>query len=148
MQTPKASSASSASPDLLFRAIVEQAPDAMIYADREGLIRIWNAAAEKVFGHTAAEAVGASLDIIIPERFRAAHWDGFNKAVASGVVRHQGRAMTTRSMRKDGSKLYLEVSFGLVRDAAGTVIGSLAIGREQGNSGQQPSAPASVPKGT
>lgn len=116
-------------PELL-RAMVEQASEALIYADRDGIIRLWNSGAQIIFGHTAAEALGQSLDIIIPERFRKAHWDGFNKALASGEAKYAGRVMTTRSVHKDGRKLYVEISFGLVRDASGAVVGSLAVGRD------------------
>jgi len=113
----------------LFQAIVAQAPDAMIYTDREGTIRIWNHAAEAVFGYAAAEVLGRNLDLIIPERFRAAHWAGFTKAVESGETKYEGRALTTRSAHKDGSRLYLDLSFGLIKDRAGVVTGVLAIGR-------------------
>lgn len=114
----------------LLRAMVEQASEALIYADRDGVIRLWNRGAETLFGHSAAEALGQSLDIIIPERFRKAHWDGFNKALATGHAKYAGRFMTTRSVHKDGRKLYVEMSFGLVRDATGAVVGSLAVGRD------------------
>ena len=114
----------------LAAAIADAAPDAIIFADRGGVIRFWNRAAETVFGHAAADAVGRNLDLIIPERLRAAHWEGFDKAIASGVTRHSGKAMTTRSMHKDGHRIYVELSFGLLRDAAGTVIGALACGRD------------------
>jgi PAS domain S-box-containing protein len=114
----------------LLGAIVEQAPDAIIFADREGLIRVWNRGAERVFGHIAAEVIGRSLDIIIPERLRRAHWDGFNAALASGRTKYEGRALTTRSTHKDGSKLYVDLSFALVRDKSGSVVGALAIGRD------------------
>jgi PAS domain S-box-containing protein len=113
----------------LFQAIVEQAPDAVIFADREGAIRVWNRAAETVFGYSAAEVLGGSLDLIIPERLRTAHWNGFREAIRTGRTKHAGRALTTRSMHKDGTRLYLDVSFSLVRDSAGAVVGALAIGR-------------------
>lgn len=114
----------------LFAALVTQAPDAMIYADREGTIRVWNQRAETLFGHAAADAIGQNLDIIIPERLRAAHWQGFDAAVASGQTRHGGEALTTRSLHKNGDKLYVSMSFSLIRNAAGEVIGSLAVGRD------------------
>ena len=114
----------------LFQAVVAQAPDAMIYADRDGAIRIWNQAAEALFGYSAAQVMGGSLDVIIPERFRAAHWAGFTKAVESGQPRLGGRVLTTRSVHKDGSRLYVDLSFGLVKDAGGNVVGVLAIGRD------------------
>ena len=114
----------------LFRAIVEQAPDAIILADRDGLIRIWNHGAETIFGHSAAEVLGSSLDVIVPERFRSAHWEGFRRAIDSGLTKYGNRVLTTRSVHKDGSKLYVDLSFGLVRDDTGTVTGALAIGRD------------------
>jgi PAS domain S-box-containing protein len=102
----------------------------MIYADRSGTIRIWNRGAETVFGYAAEEVVGKNFDVIIPERFRRAHWDGFNKAIAAGQTRHSGKAMTTRSMHKNGNKLYVDMSFSLGKDHTGNVMGSLAIGRD------------------
>jgi PAS domain S-box len=109
----------------LCTAIVEQAWEAVIFADRAGLIRIWNRGAEALFG----EAIGASLDIIVPEKFRSAHWSGFDQAIESGRTQHGGEVRTTRGLHKDGRKLYVELSFGLIATPAGEVAGSLAIGR-------------------
>lgn len=114
----------------LHRAIVEQAPEAIIFAGRDGAIRLWNRGAETVFGHTADEALGQSLDIIIPERLRRAHWDGFNHAISTGQQKYVNRVLTTRSMHKNGTKLYVDLSFALVRDEAGAVVGALAVGRD------------------
>ncbi|MDE1943230.1 MAG: PAS domain S-box protein [Betaproteobacteria bacterium] len=113
----------------LYRGLMEQAPDAMIYADRAGKIRFWNRAAETLFGWASDEALGQSLDLIIPERLRAAHWAGYDQAVSSGAMHHAGRAMTTRSVHSNGSKLYVELSFALLKDDSGQVLGALAIGR-------------------
>ena len=114
----------------LYRAIVEQAPEAIIFADRDGAIRLWNGGAETVFGHAAADVMGQSLDIIIPERLRRAHWDGFNHAISTGQQKYVNRVLTTRSMHKNGAKLYVDLSFALVRDEAGAVVGALAVGRD------------------
>ncbi len=114
----------------LFRAIVEQAPDAIIFADREGAIQVWNHAAETVFGYTAAEVLGGSLDVIIPERLRRAHWDGFRRAIDSGQTKLGGRALTTRSVHKNGRKLYVELSFSLIRNGDAAIAGALAVGRD------------------
>lgn len=114
----------------LFQGIVEQAPDAIIFADRNGAIRIWNRGAVAVFGYSAAEVIGNSLDIIIPERLRSAHWEGFRKAMDSGRTKYAGRVLTTRSVHKNGSRLYVDLSFSLVRDDTGAVVGALAIGRD------------------
>ncbi|HEY8708826.1 MAG TPA: PAS domain S-box protein [Burkholderiaceae bacterium] len=115
---------------LLFKAIVEQTPDAIIFADCDGMIRVWNRGAEVVFGFSAAEVIGSSLDIIIQERFRRAHWEGFRNAIESGHTRHGGDVRTTRSNHKLGHKLYVDLSFGLVTSEAGSVIGSVAVGRD------------------
>ncbi|MGP1679021.1 MAG: PAS domain-containing protein [Burkholderiales bacterium] len=114
----------------VFQAVVEQAPDAIIYADRAGAIRVWNRAAETVFGYVAAEVLGSSLDVIIPERLRRAHWEGFHRAIDSGQTKLGGRALVTRSVHKNGSKLYVELSFGLIRNGTGAIAGALALGRE------------------
>jgi PAS domain S-box-containing protein len=112
------------------KAIVEQAGDAIIAVDREGRVEVWNAAAERLFGYSAEEARAGGLDLIIPERFRAAHWTGFDRALASGTTKYGSKALVTRSQRKDGSTIYVELSFGLLRDDAGTVQGALAIARD------------------
>ncbi|MGH9719056.1 MAG: PAS domain-containing protein [Bryobacteraceae bacterium] len=114
----------------LSQAIVEQAPDAIIFADRDGAIRGWNRRAEAVFGYSAAEVLGNSLDVIVPERLRSAHWEGFRRAIDTGQTKYGDRVLTTRSVHKDGSKLYVDLSFSLVRDAAGAVTGALAIARD------------------
>ena len=114
----------------MFEAFVEQIPDAVIFADREGLIRVWNRGAEAVFGFAADEVLGRSLDVIIPERLRPAHWQGFHRAIDNGRTRYGNQVRTTRSIHKDGRKLYVDLSFGLVTDAAGTVAGAVAVGRD------------------
>ncbi len=115
---------------LLGDLIVEQTADAIIYSNRQGMIERWNAAATTMFGYAAAEAIGQSLDLIIPEHLRAAHWRGFDAAMASGTTRLHGRPTLTRAQHKSGSKLYVEMSFALVVDAAGAVLGSVAMVRD------------------
>lgn len=111
-------------------SIVEQSPDAVIFVDREGLVRVWNRRAEAIFGFAADEVLGRGLDAIIPEHLRRAHWAGFRKAVDTGNMKHMDRVLTTRSRHKDGRKLYVDLSFGLVRDASGAVTGALATARD------------------
>jgi PAS domain S-box-containing protein len=113
----------------LHAALLAQAPDAMIYCDLAGNILLWNEAATRMFGHDAAHALGASLDIIIPERFRAAHWAGFERAVTSGMAKYDGQVLTTRAEHAAGGKLYVDLAFSMIRDAAGEVIGVLATAR-------------------
>ena len=87
----------------LHEAILEQLADAAIYADTAGTIGLWNAAATALFGYSAAEALGQSLDLIIPEHLQKAHWSGFEAAIASGATRLQGRPRSPgRSIAADG----------------------------------------------
>ncbi len=92
----------------LCRRIVAGAPDAIIFADREGIIRLWNAGAEAVFGFREAEAVGRSLDIIIPENLRQRHWDGYRRVMAGGVTRYGRELLTVPAMHRDGRRLSVE----------------------------------------
>ncbi len=114
----------------LSKAIVDQAPDAIIFADTGGLIRVWNSGAERIFGHMAADVIGGPLDIIIPERMLAAHNKGFDHAVSTGEMKYVNKVLTTRSMHKDGSQIYIDMSFGMVRDEAGKIQGALAVARD------------------
>ena len=93
-------------------------------------MRRWNAAAERLFGFTAGEVLGRPLDFMIPEHLRRGHDEGFSRAMATGTLRMGGRVLTTRSLRKDGAKLYVDMSFALVRDEAGGVVGSVAMARD------------------
>ncbi|MFT4102938.1 MAG: PAS domain S-box protein [Burkholderiaceae bacterium] len=110
--------------------IVEQAADAIIFANREGTIDRWNAAATAVFGFPAAEAIGQNLDLIIPPPLRDAHWRGWEAAMERGQLRLNGKPTLTRGQHRDGRKLYVEMSFALVRGDDGTPCGSVAIARD------------------
>lgn len=110
--------------------ILEQTADAVIYSNRQGMIERWNIAAEAMFGYPAREALGQSLDLIIPEHLRAAHWRGFEAAMVNGTTRLHGRPTLTRARHKSGGKLYVEMSFAVVVDAAGAVLGSVAMVRD------------------
>lgn len=112
------------------RALLEQSPDAVIFADPDGLIVEWNTAAQMIFGHTAAEAIGQSLDLIVPERFREAHWVGYDRALKAGDTKYRGQAMPTRSVRKDGTDIYVELTFAIIHSVDGSVIGALAHARD------------------
>ena len=113
-----------------WKALVEASPDAIIHTDRAGTIRVWNGAAERIFGYSAAEVLGRNLDIIVPERLRAAHWKGFEAAVESRREKYAGRVLTTRSEHKKGNRLYVDLAFALLRDSAGVVTGVLATARD------------------
>jgi len=114
----------------LAASIIEHAADAVIFADVEGVIRIWNAAATGAFGFAASEAIGESLDLIMPERLRQAHWTAFHQAIASGLTRLGGRATITRALSKSGQPLYVDMSFAVVRNKSDRVVGAVAIARD------------------
>jgi PAS domain S-box-containing protein len=100
------------------------------FGRRSSSIQRWNAAAEALFAHSAPEAIGGNLDLIIPERLRAAHWRGFKAAITNGTTRLHGRVTLTRAVHKTARKLYVEMTFALVRDNQGVVCGSVAITRD------------------
>jgi PAS domain S-box-containing protein len=113
-----------------YETLVAQSPDAMIFADISGQIRAWNAAAQRIFGHSAGDAIGQTLDLIVPEQFRQAHWTGFHRAVGEGTTKYEGQSLPTRSVGADGQQIYVELSFAIVQDASGNTIGALATARD------------------
>ncbi len=115
----------------LSRRIVESTGDAVLYAGRDGRIRYWNRGAEAIFGWTAAEAVGQSMDLIIPDRLRARHWEGWEKSMATGVTRYSGQdLLAVPAQRKDGQPLSIEFTIQLIRDDAGELVGAAAVVRD------------------
>jgi PAS domain S-box-containing protein len=115
---------------LLFQRIVEEMGEAVIVSDRAGVIVFWNRAAEAMFGHSAAEAQGQSLDLIIPERFRTRHWAGYHAVMSTGVTRYGHELLAVPAIRKDGRRISLEFSIVLLRNDAGELAGAAAIIRD------------------
>src|SRR5690606_27608469 len=99
----------------LYRLLVDQSPDATIFADRQGIIQVWNQAAAELFGFPPEDAVGRSLDIIIPEHLRPAHWSAYREAVASGSGKYKGQAIRTRGTHRSGEKVYAYFAFAVVK---------------------------------
>jgi PAS domain S-box-containing protein len=118
------------SSSILASYIVAQSPDGIIFADLDGTIRLWNTSAERIFGYSSSEAVGRSLDIIIPERFREAHWSGYRRAMTEGKTKYLGQSLPTRSLRKDGATIYVELTFAVIHAAEEQVLGALANVRD------------------
>lgn len=117
-------------PDIEARRLVDESPDAMIFADREGIIRVWNRAAERIFGFTAEAALGQTLDLIVPERFHDQHWAGYDRALAAGATKYVGQSLPTRSLRADGSQFYVELGFAILIGEDGESLGALATARD------------------
>jgi PAS domain S-box-containing protein len=117
-------------PPPLAARILEEAGDAVLYADRDGVIRVWNRGAEALFGFAAEEVVGKSLDCIIPEKQRSRHWEGWDRVMASGTTRYGRDVLAVPALRKDGGTVSIEFTIQLLRDAAGRIEGMSAILRD------------------
>jgi PAS domain S-box-containing protein len=106
-------------------------PDAVIYADADGLIRFWNNGAERIFGFDEAEALGQSLDIIVPENLRHRHWEGYNKTMRTGETRYgAGGVLAVPAVRRDGSRISVEFTIVPFHDEAGRMTGIAAVMRD------------------
>jgi len=118
-------------PDGLANQILEGSPDAVLISDNDGTIRLWNVSAERIFGFSAAEAEGHSIDIIIPDRFRERHWAGWKRAMETGSTRYDdGRLLAVPALRKDGQKISIEFSIQLLKDPEGRIEYIAAIIRD------------------
>jgi PAS domain S-box-containing protein len=116
--------------DWLCRRLVEESRDAIIFVDTDGLISLWNAGAEAMFGYRAAEMEGQSLDRIIPEALRARHNEGFRRVMATGESRYAADLLAVPGIRKDGARISLEFTITLIKDDQGEVLGAAAIIRD------------------
>ena len=112
----------------LCQRIVEEAQAGIIFADKGGIIRLWNSGAEAMFGYTAAEAIGQSMEaMIIPEKHRARHDEGWARVMQTGITKYGRDALAVPAMRKDGTRISIEFTIVLVRSAEGGVMGAAAI---------------------
>jgi len=115
----------------IYRQIVEGSPEAIILGDAKGIIRLWNAGAEALFGFTAEEAVGRPMDLIIPERLRARHWDGYHKVMATGTSRYgRGDLLAVPAITKDGRTISIEFTIQMLKGPAGEIVGPVATIRD------------------
>jgi PAS domain S-box-containing protein len=107
------------------------AADAVVATDRDGIIRVWNPAAERIFGHRADDALGRSLDLIIPERVRVRHWEGFRHVMATGESHYgEGDLLSVPGIRKDRQRISLELSVVPLKDEQGQMQGITAVMRD------------------
>jgi len=111
--------------------LVVGAADAIMVCDAQGAIRFWNHAAERIFGYSAAEAFGQSLDLIIPQRQQQRHWEGYHKTMASGVTKYGADLLRVPALHKDGRTLSIAFTVTLLRSADQTVSGIAAIVRDE-----------------
>ena len=116
--------------DTLLKQAIQNAPDAILIADLEGIIIFWNRGAEQILGYSSAEAVGQSLDLFIPEKLRGRHWDGYHRVMATGETKYQTGLLSSPGIRKDGSQVSLEFSMVLLKDENGSMQGCASIMRD------------------
>jgi PAS domain S-box-containing protein len=118
-------------PEQIAQALLSTRSDAVVAADPDGIIRFWNPGAERIFGHSQAEAIGQSLDIIIPERLRQRHWDGYRHTMATGQSRYgEGEMLSVPALTKDGATISVEFTIVPLTSDGGQMTGIIAIMRD------------------
>jgi PAS domain S-box-containing protein len=118
-------------PDHFARTLVAGMPDAIVYADAAGLIRVWNAGATRMFGFSKQEALGQSLDIIIPASLHARHWQGYHETMRTGETRYgDGQILAVPAVRKDGARISVEFTIVPFTGENGQMTGIAAIMRD------------------
>jgi PAS domain S-box-containing protein len=127
---PTRGSAAALPQDLPVR-ILDGSPDAIVICDAAGTVRYWNAAAERVFGFRVSEALGVSMNLIIPERLRARHWAAWEAAMRTGVTRYgENQLLAVPALHKDGRQVSIEFSIQLVKETDGRIVWVVAIIRD------------------
>ena len=112
-------------------SLINAAGDAIIAVDNDGKIVLWNPAAERIFGFTGADAVGQSLDLIIPERFRERHWEGFRKVMRTGETRYGADVLRVPALHKDGRPLSIAFTVALLKSPGSEAFTIAAIVRDE-----------------
>ena len=116
--------------DAVAEAILSARADAIVAADRDGIIDFWNPGAVRLFGYSHDEAMSRSLDLIIPERLRQRHWDGYRRVIETGKSRYgQGDVLSVPAVRKDGATISVEFTI-VPLQSSGQMIGMVAIMRD------------------
>jgi PAS domain S-box-containing protein len=112
-------------------AVLHTASDAIIATDKDGVVTFWNPGATRIFGFTAEEAEGQSIDLIIPENLRARHWSGFRQTMETGTCRYgHGDLLSVPGLTKDGRRISVEFTIVLLRSETQAVAGTVAVMRD------------------
>ena len=114
-----------------YKELIEAVGDAIMVSDANGAITLWNPACERMFGHTEAEALGKSLDLIIPQRQQARHWEGYDKTMATGITRYGNDTLRVPAVHKDGHTLSIAFTVALLHGPDGKVKGIAAVIRDE-----------------
>ncbi len=113
--------------DALCRRLVEESQAGILFASRDGRIRLWNHGCERIFGWPAAEVLGQSMDFMIPDKHRARHWEGWDAVMKSGVTKYGHDPLAVPALTKDGRRISIEFFIVLLRDLQGQVLGAGAL---------------------
>lgn len=112
-------------------ALLNSASDAIIATNREGVVTFWNPGATRIFGFSSDEAIGQSLDFIIPENLRARHWEGYRHTMATGESRYgTGDLLSVPALTKSGTRISVEFTIVMLRDERGLPDGTVAVLRD------------------
>jgi PAS domain S-box-containing protein len=111
--------------------LVSAIGDAVVVSDISGAITLWNPAAERIFGFTAAEAMGQSMDLIIPERLRKRHWDGYHQTMATGITKYGTDLLRVPAIGKDGRQLSIAFTVALLNSPQGKPVAIAAVIRDE-----------------
>ena len=116
--------------EMIYQQIIENSQDAILFANRDGIIDLWNSGAEAIFGYKKEEVRGKSLDLIVPEKLRQRHWDGYKKVMKTGKSRYGKELLKVPAIRKDGTSISVEFTIVLVRNQRNEIMGTAAIIRD------------------
>jgi PAS domain S-box-containing protein len=116
--------------EMIYQQIIENSQDAILFADRDGIIELWNSGAEAIFGYTKEEVQGKSLDLIVPEKLRQRHWEGYHTVMKTGKSRYGKELLKVPAIRKDGTSISVEFTIMLVRNLRNEIVGTAAIIRD------------------
>lgn len=114
-----------------FKQLVEQIGDAIVASDASGAITLWNPAASRMFGHTEAEALGQSLDLIIPQRQQQRHWDGYRKTMQTGITKYGNDVLRVPAVHKDGHTLSIAFTVAMLYTPDKNVAAIVAVIRDE-----------------
>jgi PAS domain S-box-containing protein len=128
--TDTGSTVASVTEEWLATAVVKESAEAIVVTDPAGIIRLWNGGAARIFGFSADEVTGQSLDVIIPEKLRERHWKGYFQTMATGHTRYGDKLLSVPATHRDGQRLSIEFSVALLRDDADQIVGISAVIRE------------------
>ena len=116
--------------EMIYQQIIENSQDAILFADRDGIIELWNSGAEAIFGYKKEEARGKSLDLIVPEKLRQRHWEGYHTVMKTGESRYGKELLKVPAIRKDGTSISVEFTILIVRNQRNEIMGTAAIIRD------------------